>query len=49
MIDDLQDSRGFTSSFSFVQDLEDEVECQKNAENRVSVDSEICVRLVKDK
>lgn len=49
MIDDLQDSRGYTSSFSFVQDLEDEVECQKNAGNRVSVDSEISVRLVKDR
>lgn len=47
MIDDVQDSRGFTSSYSFVQDLEDETECQKNAENRVSVDSEIGVRLVK--
>ncbi len=49
MIDDVYDNKGFTSSFSFVQDLEDEIECQKNAENRVSVDAEIGIRLVRNR
>lgn len=49
MVNDDLDTRGKIGSYRFVQDQENDSECQKSADNRIFTDAEIGIRLVKDK
>lgn len=49
MVSDPIDERGRAESFRFVQDAENDSECHKTTENRISQDAAIGIRLVRDK
>lgn len=49
MVSDPIDERGRAESFRFVQDAENDSECHKTTENRISKDAVIGIRLVRDK
>lgn len=49
MVNDELDTSKKIGSFRFVQDQENDSECQKSAENRIFPTAEIGIRLVKDK
>lgn len=49
MVGDAIDQSGRAESFRFVQDAENDSECHKTTENKISQDAEIGIRLVRDK
>lgn len=52
MVNDTIYTRGkkkYIDSYRFVQDIDNEAQCQKTAENRIDVTAEVGIRLVKDK